>query len=35
VVSCTPAGGDTVVTVAFPEQGVKKLLASVAPLEKL
>src|SRR5690606_41611137 len=35
VVSCTPAGGDTVVTVSFPEQGVKKLLASVAPLEKL
>lgn len=35
VVSCTPAGGDTVVTIAFPEQGVKKLLASVAPLEKI
>src|SRR5690606_17807481 len=35
VVSCTRAGGDTVVTVAFPNQGVKKLLASVAPLEKV
>ncbi|MFO7266166.1 MAG: DNA helicase PcrA [Bacillota bacterium] len=35
VVSCAPAGSDTVVTVAFPEHGVKKLLASVAPLEKV
>lgn len=35
VISCTPASGDTVVTIAFPDQGVKKLLASIAPLEKV
>lgn len=35
VVSCTPTGSDAVITIAFPEQGVKKLLASVAPLEKV
>ncbi|MBO8142527.1 MAG: DNA helicase PcrA [Firmicutes bacterium] len=35
VVSCEASGPDTVLTVAFPGQGVKKLLAGLAPLEKL
>jgi DNA helicase-2/ATP-dependent DNA helicase PcrA len=36
VVSCTASGGDQEVTVAFKgEAGIKKLLLSLAPLEKL
>jgi DNA helicase-2/ATP-dependent DNA helicase PcrA len=36
VVSCTPSGGDFEVTVAFKDrQGVKRLLLSFAPLEKV
>jgi DNA helicase-2/ATP-dependent DNA helicase PcrA len=36
VVSCTPSGGDHEVTIAFKgEAGIKKLLLSLAPLEKV
>lgn len=35
VVSTAPSGNDTLVTVAFEGQGIKKLLASFAPLQKL
>lgn len=35
VVACEPAGGDLRVTVAFEGQGVKQLLASIAPLERM
>lgn len=35
VVSCEPAGTDQRVTVAFEEQGLKRLLASLAPLERM
>ncbi len=35
VVSCETSAGDLVITVAFPGQGVKKLLASMAPLERV
>lgn len=35
VVSCTPAGSDYEVVVAFEGVGVKKLLLSLAPLEKV
>lgn len=35
VVSCAPSGGDTVLSIAFPEQGIKKVLAGIAPLEKV
>ncbi len=33
VVSAQPSGSDTILTVAFPEEGVKKLMAGMAPLE--
>jgi DNA helicase-2/ATP-dependent DNA helicase PcrA len=33
VVACVAQGGDQQVTVAFPDQGVKKLLQSFARLE--
>lgn len=35
VVSADPAGADTQVTVAFEEVGIKKLMLSFAPLEKV
>ncbi|MCK4580314.1 MAG: UvrD-helicase domain-containing protein, partial [Dehalococcoidia bacterium] len=35
VVDCLPDRGDRVVTVSFAEAGVKKLLLSLAPLEKI
>ena len=35
VVMTKPAGGDEEVTVAFAGQGVKRLLASMARLERL
>jgi len=35
VMDCLPDKGDQVVTVAFKEAGVKKLLLSLAPLEKI
>ena len=33
VVSAQPSGSDTILTVAFPGEGVKKLMAGMAPLE--
>ena len=35
IVSCESSAGDLILTVAFPGQGVKKLLASMAPLERV
>jgi DNA helicase-2/ATP-dependent DNA helicase PcrA len=35
VVSAEPSGADTQVTVAFEEVGIKKLMLSFAPLEKV
>jgi DNA helicase-2/ATP-dependent DNA helicase PcrA len=35
VMNCLPTRGDQELTVAFEEAGVKKLLASLAPLEKI
>ena len=35
VVSSTGVGGDTQVTVAFAGQGVKRIMLSFAPLEKV
>ncbi len=35
VMSCLPNKGDEIVTVAFEEAGAKKLLLSLAPLEKI
>ena len=35
VVSCSPNNDDQIVTVAFTEAGVKRLLLSFAPLEKI
>jgi len=34
IVSCESSAGDLILTVAFPGHGVKKLLASMAPLER-
>jgi hypothetical protein len=33
--NCSPTKDDQELTVAFAEAGVKKLLASLAPLEKI
>jgi hypothetical protein len=33
--NCNPARDDQELTVAFEEAGVKKLLASLAPLERI
>jgi len=33
VVSVQPSGSDTILTVAFPGEGVKRLMLSMAPLE--
>jgi DNA helicase-2/ATP-dependent DNA helicase PcrA len=35
VMNCSPTGDDQELTVAFEEAGVKKLLASLAPLERI
>ncbi|HEY8418401.1 MAG TPA: DNA helicase PcrA [Limnochordales bacterium] len=35
IVSCETSAGDLILTVAFPGQGIKKLLASMAPLERV
>jgi hypothetical protein len=35
VMNCNPTRDDQELTVAFKEAGVKKLLASLAPLEKI
>jgi len=35
IVSCELSAGDLVLTVAFPGQGIKKLLAGMAPLERV
>jgi len=35
VMNCLPTRDDQELTVAFEEAGVKKLLASLAPLEKI
>lgn len=35
VVAVEPSGDDQMITVAFPGQGVKKLLAGMAPLEEV
>jgi hypothetical protein len=35
VVSCVPSGGDQEVTIQFDGAGVKRLLLSYAPLEKV
>ena len=35
VISCTPTRGDHEVVVAFKEVGEKKLLLSLAPLERI
>jgi len=35
VMNCLPDKGDEIVTVAFEEAGAKKLLLSLAPLEKI
>jgi DNA helicase-2/ATP-dependent DNA helicase PcrA len=35
VMTCSPTNGDQEVTVAFEQAGVKKLLASLAPLQRI
>ena len=35
VVSAEPAGSDVILTVAFPGEGVKRLMAGMAPLERV
>jgi len=35
VMNCLPNKGDQIVTVAFERAGAKKLLLSLAPLEKI